>query len=106
MRQAFQLRPGTIFTARKPVRNAAYLRFVKGFACAACGSTRLVDPAHSGDHGLGSKSSDFSAIPLCRSCHAAFDEDPKGFALLHDLDVAALIRKFNRLWEERQRRTA
>jgi len=88
------------------VRNPLYLRFVKRFACAACGSTKLVDPAHTGEHAYGRKGSDTLAIPLCRKCHDLFDADPRGFALRRHLNIPALIRKFNHLWEQKLRRTA
>ncbi len=106
MIEIFQPADTGIFQLVKPVRNPAYKRFVKRFACAACGSTRLVDPAHTGEHGLGSKSSDLSVIPLCRDCHMAFDADPFGFAREQDLDVPATIAFLNHEWEEKQRRTA
>jgi len=105
MQHAYQLAPGTIYQRETPIRNALYLRFVKRFPCVACESTRLVDPAHTGPHALGQKSSDLNAIPLCRKCHDAFDADPRDFASRCGLNVAGLIRKFNRLWESKQRRT-
>jgi hypothetical protein len=95
-----------IYRAEKPVRNALYKRFVKGFACAACDSTRCVDPAHTGSHGLSQKSADRLVIPLCRKCHDLFDADPRGFAKEKGLDVAAEIEKFNTLWERRQKGAA
>jgi hypothetical protein len=106
MHQAFQVAPGPIYKVEKPVRNPLYLRWVKRFACAACGSTRLVDPAHTGPHGLSTKASDLGCIPLCRKCHDQFDADPKEFAFLHHLNISALIRKFNRLWKQKLKRTA
>jgi hypothetical protein len=106
MFQAFQLASKPIYKAEKPIRNPLYKRFVKGFACAACGSTRLVDPCHTGPHGTSQKACDLKCVPLCRTCHDAFDADPRAFAKEHGLDILALIRKFNKLWELRQRRTA
>lgn len=106
MHQAFQVAIGLIFKAEKPARNPLYKRWIKRFACIACGSTRNVDPAHTGAHGLGTKSSDFSCLPLCRKCHDAFDANPQAFAEQHQLDIPNLIEQFNALWNERQRRTA
>ena len=106
MQQAFQVASASLYQGKKPLRSAQYLRFVKGFGCAACDGTRCVDPAHTGAHGIAQKSADYSAIPLCRKCHDAYDADPKGFAAAHHLNVSALIQKFNTLWEQRQRRTA
>jgi uncharacterized protein DUF968 len=106
MTQAFQVASTGPYKAKKPVRNPLYKRWIKRFACVACGSTREVDPCHTGDHGLGTKSSDLSCIPLCRKCHDKFDADPRGFAARHRLNIGKLICKFNRLWELKQRRTA
>ena len=106
MYQAFQVASTGIYQGEKPVRDRLYLRFVKRFACAACGSTRLVDPAHTGPHGTAQKSSDLSVIPLCRQCHDAFDADPRGFARLWHLNVPALIQKFQKLWRAKGEKTA
>jgi hypothetical protein len=97
--QAFQVAAGEIYKAEKPVRNPLYKRWIKKFGCIACSSTREVDPAHTGHHWLGTKSSDLSCIPLCRKCHDQFDADPRGFAERHGLDIAGLIRFFNHLWK-------
>jgi hypothetical protein len=108
--QAFQVATAGIYKAEKPVRDPLYKRWIKRFACVACSRTRNVDPCHTGDHGLGTKSSDLSCLPLCRKCHAAFDADPRGFAAERNLDIAALIVFFNHLWQLRKqtekRRTA
>jgi hypothetical protein len=98
---AFQIAPRPLVKPEKPVRDPAYRRWIKRFACVACGSTKLVDPCHTGPHGLNQKSSDLSCIPLCRKCHDQFDADPKGFARLHCLKIPALIQRFNRLWKQR-----
>jgi hypothetical protein len=39
-------------------------------ACAACGVEGRREAAHSGDHGLGQKASDYQALPSCPDCHA------------------------------------
>jgi len=95
-----------IYRAEKPARNVHYKRWIKRFACVFCGSTRDVDPCHTGSHGYGSKSSDLSCIPGCRKCHDLFDADPRGFAGAKGLDVAEVIRRFNNLWEQRQQKGA
>lgn len=84
----------------KPVRSADYRRFVKGFPCAACGQSWLVDPAHTGPHGLRQKASDLLCIPLCRRCHELFDAAPQSFCQAHGLDVPVLIEQLNRVYEE------
>lgn len=93
------------YTPGKPVRDKAYLRFVKSFPCAACGRTWCIDPAHTGPHGLGQKASDLSCIPLCRiPCHREFDADPQGFREKFGLDVTRLIVRLNAAYELIQRR--
>ena len=84
------------------MRNERYRRFIKRFPCIVCGATRYVDPMHTGPHALGQKASDLNCLPGCRQCHGAFDADPRGFALVHDLDIPLLIEFFNHLWELRQ----
>ena len=97
MRQAYQIHPRPLLRLCKPVRDAKYKRWVKRFACAACGSCRLVDPAHTGMHGLGSKSSDFSVIPLCRACHEAFDADPFNLRVSNTLKVLEVLDGYETL---------
>lgn len=106
MHQAFQIAPGLIYKAEKPVRNPRYKRFVKRFPCIGCGRTWLIDPMHTGPHSLGEKSCDMRVLPGCRKCHREFDANPKAFASKRGLDIPALIAKFNHLWETRQRRIA
>lgn len=106
MYQAFQVAIGLLYRAEKPERNPLYKRWIKRFACIACGGTRNVDPCHTGSHGYGTKSSDLSCIPLCRKCHEEFDANPSDFAIVHKLDIPTLTAYFNRLWELKQRRTA
>jgi hypothetical protein len=106
VRQLFQIATTPIYKAEKPIRNPAYRRFVKRFACIGCGATRGIDPMHTGSHGLSQKGCDMKVLPGCRKCHDAFDADPRGFAARHHLNIPAQIRKFNRLWSLRQRRVA
>lgn len=106
MIQAFQIAVTRIYQRQTPERNPAYLRFVKRFPCASCGKTWGIDPCHTGPHGLNQKSSDYSAIPLCRKCHDKFDSGPALFAAARGLDVPALIQMFNRFWEQKQKRIA
>lgn len=52
-----------------PVRDRAYLDWLKTQPCAACAHPHGCDPSHHGRHGVGTKPSDLGAIPLCRRCH-------------------------------------
>ena len=88
----------------KPARDPEYRRWVKRLPCAACGRTWGIDPAHTGPHGLGQKSSDLKCIPLCRRCHDAFDAAPQEFAEQHQIEVPVLIQRLNRVYNESERR--
>jgi len=88
----------------KPVRNEKYKAFVRRFACCVCESTRRVEAAHTGSHGMGTKSSDLQVIPLCLIHHQTGDESlhalgPLEFAAVHGIDISKLVLKFNGLFE-------
>ena len=94
-----QIRPGPMYQGSKPVRDPAYKRFIKRLPCVACLRTWWIDPAHTGPHALRQKSSDLDCIPLCRKCHAEFDECQWRFAERHYLDIPALIQMFNSFYQ-------
>ena len=106
MDTATQVALNPIYRGTKPIRCEPYKRYVKRFGCIACGSARNVDPCHTGAHGISQKSSDMSVLPLCRVCHDKFDDDPRGFAILHNLDIAELIVFYNHLWTLKLDRSA
>ena len=98
-----------IYTPNKPVRDADYLRFIRTLPCACCDSRRGVESSHMGPHGMGQKSSDLSAIPLCRWHHRTGPGSyhklgPVAFAETHGLDVSRLIVRLNTAYELIQRR--
>ena len=57
-------------------RSPAHLTFVRGFACASCGSQTNIEAAHvriNSGAGVGTKPDDWRAVPLCggqEGCHA------------------------------------
>ena len=53
----------------KPRRDSKYLQWIRTLPCSVCGSTRNIEAAHTGAHGLGQKAPDSSAIPLCITHH-------------------------------------
>ena len=103
---ATQVALNPIYRAEKPIRNLLYKRWIKRFACIACSGTRDIDPAHTGPHGMSQKACDMGVLPLCRKCHGAFDADPRGFAILRNLDIPALIVFYNHLWTLKTERNA
>ena len=84
----------------KPPRNPSYLNWVRSLPCSVCRTTRGVEAAHTGPHGLGQKSSDFSAIPLCGRHHRTGNDSyhrlgPQRFAEMHQLNIRAIIERLS-----------
>src|SRR5689334_23277870 len=84
----------------KPQRNPRYLAWIRTQPCCVCGSTRGIEASHTGPHGLGRKSSDSSAIPLCARHHRTGVDSyhrlgPRKFSEKHNLNLRAIIRKLN-----------
>jgi hypothetical protein len=68
--------------------------------CLVCGSTRWIESAHTGPHGLGQKSPDTSAVPLCAKHHRTGNDSyhrlgPRKFSEVHGLDLPAIVRRLN-----------
>ena len=79
----------------KPIRNPGYLKWIRSLPCSVCRTTRAVEAAHTGPHGIGQKSSDLSAIPLCARHHRTGDDSyhklgPCKFAGVHKLNILAI----------------
>ena len=84
----------------KPARNPGYLRWIRTLPCAVCRTARTVEAAHTGPHGLGQKSSDWSAIPLCAKHHRTGDDSyhklgPRKFAEVHKLNIPAIVARLS-----------
>ena len=65
-----------------------------------CHTTRAVEAAHTGPHGLRKKSPDLSAIPLCVKHHrtggnAYHKLGPRKFAEVHQLNILAIIARLS-----------
>ena len=87
---------------RGPARNYRYRAWIRSLPCAVCGITPS-HAAHTGPHAIGQKSSDYTVIPLCGDHHLyASDSLHRSgraeFERRFDLDIAALVRRLNRLW--------
>jgi len=68
--------------------------------CLVCGAKRGIEASHTGPHGLGQKSADLSAIPLCARHHRTGRDSyhklgPRKFAEFHNLDIPAIVLKLN-----------
>ena len=106
MFEPFDIRSGPIYRGAKPVRDRAYLAFLRKLCCVACGSYRLVEAAHFGAHGLSQKASDLDALPLCLSCHrtgpkAYHKLGARRFVAIHKLDVKAHQNRLQEFYRER-----
>ena len=84
----------------KPRRNSRYLAWIRTQPCIICGARRGIEASHTGPHGLGQKSPDTSAIPLCERHHRTGNDSyhrlgPRRFSEVHNLDTSAIIRRLN-----------
>jgi len=84
----------------KPVRNPGYLRWIRTLPCSVCRTSRSVEAAHTGPHGISQKSSDLSAIPLCAKHHRTGDDSyhklgPRKFAEVHQVNVQAIVARLS-----------
>jgi hypothetical protein len=84
----------------KPQRNPRYLAWIRTQPCCICGITRGIEASHTGPHGIGQKSPDSSAIPLCAKHHRTGADSyhrlgPRKFSESHNLDIPAIVRRLN-----------
>ena len=84
----------------KPVRNPGYLQWIRTLPCSVCRTTRAVEAAHTGPHGLSQKSSDLSAIPLCVRHHRTGNDSyhklgPRKFAEVHQVNIRAIVARLS-----------
>jgi len=99
-RKRFQPRQG-------PDRSPDYLAWIRMRPCAVCskvsGGATMIEAAHTnvmGPRGLGQKTTDFSAIPLCSGHHR---ENPdsyhrlgeRWFAQVHQIRLPGLVQALN-----------
>jgi hypothetical protein len=94
-----------IFGLRRvePERDARYRAWIKTLACVCCGRMPC-DPAHTGtDGGMGQKASDYSCVPLCRTCHDVYHskdgERGRALWLRYGVNLKARIRRYRERYE-------
>ena len=98
---------------RGPDRSPEYLAWIRTLGCVVCarvsGAQTVVEAAHTnalGPRGIGQKTSDFSAIPLCGAHHR---ENPdsyhrlgeQGFSHTHGIDLEGLVQALRSRFCER-----
>jgi hypothetical protein len=84
----------------KPQRNPQYLAWIRTLPCIVCGLDRSIEASHTDPNGLGQKSSDYSAIPLCIRHHRTGKDSyhklgPRKFSELHNVDIRAIVGRLN-----------
>ena len=84
----------------RPPRDPKYLSWIRTQPCIVCGVQRGIEASHTGPHGLGQKSTDKSAIPLCHRHHRTGRDSyhrlgPRKFSEVHGLDIPATVRRLN-----------
>ena len=90
-------------------RSTAHRDFVRGFACAMCGSTANIETAHvrmNSGAGIGEKPDDWRTVPLCgiqspENCGCHRKQHGRGepsfwndYAVIHGQTVEDLIAEF------------
>jgi hypothetical protein len=90
---------------RGPARDWKYRAWIRSLPCAACDTATNVEAAHTGPHAVNQKASDYTCIPLCLQHHRTGDEalDKIGRAAFErrfNRDIAALVKRLNRIWFE------
>lgn len=100
--QAFELRQ-----KQKRVETPRFLRFLRNKPCLLCHWSGPVDAAHirfsdfrygKRETGMGEKTDDRWAVPLCRQCHTAqHNEDERTFWNNHKIDITTKATEY---WSE------
>ena len=93
---------------RGPVRDAAYLSWIRTLPCTACGIEGRSEAAHTGrDGGLSQKASDLSCVPLCADCHTMrpdsyhrIDGGRRAFERRYRVSFAREVKRLNAEWRE------
>ena len=98
---------------RGPERSPEYLAWIRTLPCAICsrvsGRATVIEAAHTnalGRRGMGQKTSDFSAIPLCAAHHRENLDSyhvlgEQGFSHKHGIDLKELVLRLrSRFWQQ------
>ena len=89
-----------MYRSVKPVRDAAYMAYIRQFPCIGCGTTRRPREAmHIGPHGMGQKASDLDTLPGCHLCHVELHAiGSKNWQRKHRVDFRERIEFFQYLY--------
>jgi len=91
---------------RGPVRDAAYLQWIRTLPCEACSAEGQSEASHTGDRGLGQKAPDTDAIPLCAACHRTGQQayhrlGKAAFERAHGVSCAEVLARLQAEWRVR-----
>jgi hypothetical protein len=91
------------YESLKPVRDDAYLRWIRSWPCLVCSTRRRIEAAHTGPHGIGQKASDTSCIPLCAEHHAELHRGVLDFQERYRIEIPDVVAMFNAMWGARKK---
>lgn len=91
-------------------RSPRYLAFVRDEECCICAAPPPSDPHHIGPRGMGQKTDDTRAVPLCRRHHDEYHATgrilPRGPAGTREMFAEVMVRLLTRYVERLERPVA
>ena len=83
-----------------PERDLKYINWIKTLPCIACGYP-FSDPHHTETGGKGTKASDYTCVPLCRTHHQMLHSHGKqSFQKEFNIDFKSVCKRLNTVWKE------
>lgn len=89
----------------KTPRDPSYLTWLRTLPCVFCDAPPPCEASHHGPSGMGTKASDYGALPACRQCHQRWHDKGSPHITWDDCDkyqkrdlFAALARAHLSLW--------
>lgn len=104
LQTAYSVASDLLYRRKKPGRDIQYLRWIRKFPCVGCGTSRWIEAAHIGPHGIGQKADDREALPLCYKCHRTDNDSlhkigPVKFQQRKNICFADLIAYFQGMYK-------
>jgi hypothetical protein len=90
---------------RCPAQVPGYRAWIRQQASVVSGSTRYIEAAHTGPHGMSQKSSGYTCIPLTHEEHMELHHvGPAKFQAKYNIDFAIVIEALFTEWSDAQAR--
>jgi hypothetical protein len=90
---------------RGPDKAESYRVWIRQQASVVSGSTRYIEAAHTGPHGISQKSSGYTCIPLTHEEHMELHRTgPAKFQAKYNIDFAIVIEALFTEWSDAQAR--